>query len=77
MNPRALELLAHTGIPGPGPFIATGLFFVTMTYGLGARISAAPGPHVLRAEFVAVDHGPFRPRVMATVRFRVVRGGGA
>src|SRR2546427_8064696 len=27
--------------------------------------------HSLRAEFVAVDHRLFRPRVLATVRFRV------
>ena len=189
MNPRAHAVLAHTGIPGPGPFIATGLFFagfgaafgaytlyrrrghgfhrsmgivlgvvsfgcfgvatvfplllhaspsltrpsttarlafvsptegqvirgnpapvsvilrleggkvvpfsslhlipnvghihlyldgslVSMTYGLGARIRVTPGRHVLRAEFVAVDHGPFQPRVVATANFRVVSGDG-
>ena len=43
---------------------------VSMT-GLDAQISAAPGQHSLRAEFVAVDHRPFRPRVLATVTFRV------
>ena len=43
---------------------------VSMT-GLDAQISAAPGRHTLRAEFVAVDHRPFRPRVLATVTFHV------
>ena len=43
---------------------------VSMT-GLDVRIVAAPGRHSLRAEFVAVDHRPFRPRVLATVMFEV------
>jgi hypothetical protein len=43
---------------------------VTMT-GVEARITAAPGSHTLQAEFVAVDHAPFRPRVVAAVTFRV------
>ncbi len=29
----------------------------------------APGPHSVEAEYVASDHGPFSPRVVATVRF--------
>lgn len=44
---------------------------VSMTTGLSARVSAGPGHHELRAEFVAVDHGPFDPRVLATVTFSV------
>jgi hypothetical protein len=44
---------------------------VTMTTGLSAMIDAPPGRHALRAEFVAVDHGPFDPRVVATVTFSV------
>jgi hypothetical protein len=32
-----------------------------------------PGPHTLKAEYVAGDHGPFAPRVIATVRFELVR----
>jgi len=43
---------------------------VSMT-GLDAQIVASPGQHTLRAEFVAVDHRPFRPRAVATVTFRV------
>jgi hypothetical protein len=46
---------------------------VSMT-GLEAVVAAEPGRHTLRAEFVAVDHGPFRPRVVATVTFRVRPG---
>jgi len=44
---------------------------VSMTYGLNARVWVAPGTHKLIAEYVAVDHGPFDPRVQATVGFRV------
>ena len=39
--------------------------------GLDARIIALPGEHTLRAEFVATDHGPFRPPVTASVTFLV------
>jgi hypothetical protein len=39
--------------------------------GLQSTFTARPGPHRLQAEFVAVDHGPFRPRVLAAVSFRV------
>jgi hypothetical protein len=45
---------------------------VTMT-GVATRLEVAPGSHTLRAEFVAMDHGPFRPRVTASVTF-VVQG---
>jgi len=43
---------------------------VTMT-GLQASLSVGPGTHTLRAEFVASDHGPFRPPVTAEVTFEV------
>ena len=45
---------------------------VSMTYGLVQEISLqglAPGTHTLLAEFVAADHGPFVPRVTASVSF--------
>ena len=45
---------------------------VSMTYGKEQRIpigSLEPGPHVLQAEFVAADHGPFDPRVIAITQF--------
>jgi hypothetical protein len=50
---------------------------VSMTYGLLQPIdlgSLEPGEHVLRAEFVAADHAPFDPRVIATTTF--VKEGG-
>lgn len=30
-----------------------------------------PGPHLLEAEFVAADHGPFNPRIIVSVPFTV------
>jgi hypothetical protein len=45
---------------------------VSMTYGLVQSVpigSLPDGPHELEAEFVAADHGPFSPRVTATVTF--------
>jgi hypothetical protein len=44
---------------------------VSMTGRTMATLEAGPGTHVLRAEFVASDHGPFDPRVQAAVRFVV------
>jgi hypothetical protein len=47
---------------------------ISMTYGTLQTVdlgTARPGPHELEAEFVAADHGPFNPRVTATVHFRV------
>ena len=47
---------------------------ISMTYGTLQTVdlrAARPGPHELEAEFVAADHGPFNPRVTATVDFRV------
>ena len=51
---------------------------VSMTYGLEQAISLIgqdPGTHILQAEFVAADHAPFNPRVLASVTFTI--GGGA
>ena len=45
---------------------------VSMTYGLVQVVDlrgVPPGSHTLRAEYVAADHAPFDPRVMAIVRF--------
>jgi hypothetical protein len=44
---------------------------VAMATGLDAEITVQPGAHRLVAEFVAVDHGPFDPRVLTTVDFSV------
>ncbi|MGH2793573.1 MAG: hypothetical protein ACRDKG_04645 [Actinomycetota bacterium] len=36
---------------------------------LDEMIDVAPGAHLLQVEFVAADHGPFSPRVIAAVSF--------
>jgi hypothetical protein len=51
---------------------------VSMTYGLVQVVDLrglSPGEHTLEAEYVAADHGPFDPRVTASITFRT--GGGA
>ena len=45
---------------------------ILMSYSLNGRVRILPGTHTLRAEYVAVDHAPFNPPVLARVRFRVV-----
>lgn len=45
----------------------------SMTYGTVQAIDlrdVPAGEHLLEAEYVAADHGPFDPRVIAKVRFR-------
>lgn len=43
-----------------------------MNFGLEEDLDdVSPGMHVLRVEFVAVDHAPFNPRVFAEVAFEV------
>jgi hypothetical protein len=43
---------------------------VSMTSGTSQRLSdLAPGEHLLQVEFVANDHAPFDPRVLAAVTF--------
>jgi len=45
---------------------------VSMNYGTTQDLPAAPGTHILHAEFVAADHVPFNPRVVtANVIFTV------
>ena len=45
---------------------------VSMTSGLNEAISdLTPGRHLLKVEFVASDHAPFDPRVVAAVSFEV------
>lgn len=45
---------------------------LSQTYGLEQEIeSPAPGKHLLQVEFVAKDHGPFNPRVLASSPFEV------
>jgi len=42
---------------------------VSMLYGLDQDVPVTPGVHLLQAEFVATDHFPFNPRVLATITF--------
>jgi hypothetical protein len=45
---------------------------VSMTEGLDQTIrDVPPGEHLLKVEFVANDHAPFDPRVIAAVAFEV------
>lgn len=45
---------------------------VSMTTGTELTIpNVTPGHHIIQAEFVATDHGPFNPRVIAVVSFDV------
>ena len=45
---------------------------VSMTGGLQQELGhLEPGPHLLKAEYVAADHAPFEPRVLAAVAFTV------
>jgi hypothetical protein len=44
---------------------------ITMTAALRQTISVTPGQHLLKVEFVANDHAPFDPRVIAAVSFEV------
>jgi hypothetical protein len=47
---------------------------VSMTYGLVQVVDTrglSPGEHTLEAEFVAADHGPFDPRVVARTTITV------
>lgn len=47
---------------------------VSMNYGLEAPLTnLSPGPHSVQAEFVAIDHAPFKNRVVAAVLFQVVQ----
>jgi hypothetical protein len=45
---------------------------ISMNYQLKNVITdVKPGPHLLQAEFVASDHAPFDPRVIAVTSFEV------
>jgi len=47
---------------------------ISMTEGLDQTIpDVTPGPHRIQVEFVASDHAPFEPRVVAVVAFEVKR----
>jgi hypothetical protein len=43
-----------------------------MNYGLNERLpTLSPGQHLVQVEFVAADHAPFEPRVLAQAAFQV------
>ena len=45
---------------------------ISMSYGLDEKLTnLSPGPHAVQAEYVAVDHAPFKNDVVATVLFTV------
>jgi hypothetical protein len=45
---------------------------ISMTSGLSQELpSLTPGTHILQVEFVASDHAPFDPRVIASSSFEV------
>jgi hypothetical protein len=45
---------------------------VAMNYGLNERLpKLTPGQHLVQVEFVAADHAPFDPRVLAQAAFIV------
>jgi hypothetical protein len=45
---------------------------ISMSYGLEQKIpDLTPGPHRVQVEFVATDHAPFDPRVIAVTSFQV------
>ena len=46
---------------------------VLMSFGTRTTLAVDPGRHRLTAEFVAVDHQPWSPRVLATVTIDVQR----
>lgn len=49
---------------------------ISMSFSLVQELRIVPGRHVLMAEFVAVDHAPFEPRVRASAAFVVRVPGG-
>lgn len=45
---------------------------LSQTFGLNQELETpSPGRHLLQVEFAAKDHGPFDPRVIASVPFEV------
>ncbi|TMM24161.1 MAG: hypothetical protein E6F95_04695 [Actinobacteria bacterium] len=69
IGPGSLSDDPRRSEPGSHPSVPRRLI-VAMT-GLQTSLSVSPGRHTLRAEFVASDHGPFRPPVLTEVTFEV------
>jgi hypothetical protein len=68
---RIIPLTSTTLVPNEGHIHVLLDDRLLSMSGLDANIIVLPGAHTLRAEFVASDHGPFRPPVTASVMFRV------
>lgn len=51
--------------------MAAGRFVTTRVLAHGPGLTE--GSHLLEVEYVAADHGPFNPRVLAVTRFTVQR----
>jgi hypothetical protein len=52
--------------------ITTPFTLVAMKYRLNERLpTPSPGQHLVQVEFVAADHAPFEPRVLAQAAFQV------
>ena len=69
---RVVSVTSTTLVPNTGHvhlFLDGALIFMTGT--LRRTIDVLPGRHVLTAEFVAVDHVPWDPRIRTSVRFEV------
>ena len=70
---RVVDTTSTTLAPDTGHVhLAVDGAVVSMTYGLVQSVSLRslpPGEHVLQAEFVAADHGPFSPRVTVSTTF--------
>jgi hypothetical protein len=62
LRPGQVVQAGHVDLDGP---------LISMLGGTSANVPDTPGQHTLQVEFVAVDHGPFDPRVRATGAFDV------
>jgi hypothetical protein len=63
-------LLAHGGSHLVVPAVSAAVVLAAMWIQNVIRKRRA-GPHLLEAEFVAADHGPFDPRIIVSVPFTV------
>lgn len=69
---RIVPFTSRTLVPNEGHVhVYVDGALVSMTFALDDVLRVSPGRHRLMAEFVAVDHAPFRPRVESTVSFDV------
>jgi hypothetical protein len=68
---RPPDQYPHPARPGPRPPAVDGKL-VAMNYGLNEQLpNLGPGQHLVQVEFVAADHAPFEPRVLAQAAFNI------